>query len=543
MGKKSRDRKRKASKRASHQSSQAIKRLANPKRKRSRAATLAGKAAAAWNQLDFDDALKLFNSAHHAERGNVNVLLDLARAHLLRYDPQTAQDWFDQALRLSGRSASALLRVGESFRKIPRYDLAFPWFEEASKKADCPLDGIVDLGVVAERLHRLEIAHESVEKVLSKEAAHPEALILRSKLQRRSGDPGAAELTLRDLISRGDIRRKDAAWQARYQLGIILDREGDYDGAMEQWQAAKKLLQREARQFQVQSEGVLHETRRMLDTITAGHFKRWKDRLVDPKTIDHREIAVLTGHPRSGTTLLEQILDSHDGMISSDESTVFGDEISTPIRRRVSDRDQTFTDLIDGLGEREISAFGKTYFKFTETFIGEPIGDRLLLDKNPALTMQLPTMCAMFPGMGIILALRDPRDVVISCFMQSLYMNSISSNYLDLGATCRQYAAIMDSWLKIRDLMENRWIELRYEDLVGQPEDESRRVLKFLGLPWDPKILEFHDRARTRYVSSPTYEAVTRKIHRGAIGRWKNYEKYLEPHLETLQPYVDAFGY
>ncbi len=127
--------------------------------------------------------------------------------------------------------------------------------------------------------------------------------------------------------------------------------------------------------------------------------------------------------------------------------------------------------------------------------------------------------------------------------MQPLFMNSISYNYLDLGATCRQYAAIMDSWLKIRDLLVNDWTELRYEDLVDDAEAESRRVLAFLGLPWDPQVLEFHQRARTRYVSSPTYEAVTQKIHRGAVGRWQNYAKYLEPHLEVLQPYVEAFGY
>ena len=183
------------------------------------------------------------------------------------------------------------------------------------------------------------------------------------------------------------------------------------------------------------------------------------------------------------------------------------------------------------------------YFRYTEAFVGEPIGARLLLDKNPALTMQLPSMGAVLPGLRIVFALRDPRDVVMSCFMQPLFMNSISYNYLDLGDTCRQYACIMDSWLAYRDLTKNAWTEIRYEDLVDDAEGESRRVLDFLGLPWDAKVLEFHRRARERFVSSPTYEAVTKKIHRGSVGRWQNYEKFLEPHLEILQPYVEVFGY
>jgi len=255
-----------------------------------------------------------------------------------------------------------------------------------------------------------------------------------------------------------------------------------------------------------------------------------------------RKVAVLTGHPRSGTTLLEQILDSHDGLISSDESTIFGDDVTTPLRRRAK-AEQTFTDLLDDLTAEDIESLSGRYFDFTEIFIGEPLKGRLLLDKNPALTMQLPSMCAVLSGLKIVFAVRDPRDVVMSCFKQSLFMNSISCNYLDLGKACHQYTAIMESWLKIRDLVPNPWTEIRYEDLVGDAEGESRRILEFLGLSWDPNVLNFHERAGKRFVSSPTYEAVTKKIHKGAVGQWKNYERYLEPHLEILQPYVEAFGY
>ena len=310
---------------------------------------------------------------------------------------------------------------------------------------------------------------------------------------------------------------------------------------MEQWLAAKEVLRPLGKRFADQSESVFHETERLLETVAPEHFERWARRLSDLPS-DGRRTAVLTGHPRSGTTLLEQILDSHDDLISSDESTVFGDDVATPIRRR-AEPEQTFADLLDALSLGDVRELGERYFAFTEEFIGEPVGDRLLLDKNPALTMQLPAMGAVIPDLKILFALRDPRDVVMSCFMQSFHMNSISLNYLDLGAACRQYAVIMGAWLKIREMTTNPWTKIRYEDLVDDAERESRRVLEFLDLPWDEAVLEFHTRARQRYVSSPTYEAVTKKIHRGAVGRWRNYEKYLEPHLNGLEPFLETFGY
>jgi len=157
--------------------------------------------------------------------------------------------------------------------------------------------------------------------------------------------------------------------------------------------------------------------------------------------------------------------------------------------------------------------------------------------------MQLPAMCAIFPEMKILFPLRDPRDVVLSCFMQKLHMNSISLCYLDLKNACEQYARVMDTWLAIRPLLQNPWHEIRYEDLVENPKKETKEVFEFLNLEWSDSILNFHEHAQKKFVSSPTYNDVTKKIYKGAMGRWKNYEKYLEPHMHILEPFIKAFGY
>ena len=91
--------------------------------------------------------------------------------------------------------------------------------------------------------------------------------------------------------------------------------------------------------------------------------------------------------------------------------------------------------------------------------------------------------------------------------------------------------------------MRNPHLEVRYEEMVQDLESVSRRVLEFLGVPWDSRVLRFDEHARQKLVRSPTYADVTKPIFKGAVGRWRNYQKYLEPWLPTLEPFVKAFGY
>jgi hypothetical protein len=145
--------------------------------------------------------------------------------------------------------------------------------------------------------------------------------------------------------------------------------------------------------------------------------------------------------------------------------------------------------------------------------------------------------------MKIVFALRDPRDVVISCFMQQLPLNAVSVNYLTLEGTAKKYASTMRAWLKIRNVLRNSWIEIRYEDMVTDLEGQARKVLDFLGLEWDERVLDYHRRAQSKHVHSPTYEAVTKPIYTSSVARWRNYAEQLEPYINILQPFIDEFGY
>ena len=240
--------------------------------------------------------------------------------------------------------------------------------------------------------------------------------------------------------------------------------------------------------------------------------------------------------------MLEQVLDSHSSLVSSDEREAFARDIFPAMWRTVKTPLPT-VEALDAIPMERLAAQRARCLSYMEAALNEPIHDRVHLDKNPTLTMLIPGMLRLFPEARLLIALRDPRDVVISCFMQYLPLNPNSVCFLTLERTARRYAHDMGIWRRLREMICSPWLEIRYENTVAELEQEARRTLEFLKLPWESQVLNYRDRLKEKAVSSPTYEAVSKPIYTSAIGRWKNYQEYLEPCLEVLQPSIEAFGY
>ena len=166
------------------------------------------------------------------------------------------------------------------------------------------------------------------------------------------------------------------------------------------------------------------------------------------------------------------------------------------------------------------------------------------VDKNPHYNLTIPVMIRLFPQTRLLIALRDPRDVLLSCFLTYLPLNPVSVQFLTLSRLVERYLLDMRAWLKFRELVPCAWAEVRYEDLVANVETAVKPVIvETLGLEWKPEILDFRDQLTGKAVSSPTYHDVKQPIYTRSIGRWKNYWKHLEPAMERLEPLVREFGY
>jgi hypothetical protein len=155
----------------------------------------------------------------------------------------------------------------------------------------------------------------------------------------------------------------------------------------------------------------------------------------------------------------------------------------------------------------------------------------------------LPLMQRLFPASRFIFALRDPRDVVLSCFMQGFDLNEAMRHFLSLEETARYYAAVMGVGADAAERLGPRLHRVRYEDVVADTEGEARRLLAFLGLAWEPAVLEFQKTARSRRINTPSYSQVAEPIYTRAKERWRRYETQLAPVLPVLEPFVKRFGY
>jgi hypothetical protein len=242
-------------------------------------------------------------------------------------------------------------------------------------------------------------------------------------------------------------------------------------------------------------------------------------------------LAFLGGHPRSGTTLLEQILGAHPRIAAFDEPRAFTRVVCK------------LYEASPRVSPPRLNVIRRRYLEAIERESGGNLQGRFLLDKNPSPTARLRIWLRVFPELRVLIALRDPRDVVMSCFFQNLPLNPFNANFLSLERTARHYADLMDVWLAVRKWDRLAWTETRYEDIVANFEKEGRRVTEFLGLEWDHAQAQFYEKSSKQQMYSPTYRDASQPVYTRSVARWRAYEKHLAPILPILEPYGRELGY
>jgi tetratricopeptide (TPR) repeat protein len=501
-------------------------------------AGLVDSANEAWNTKQFGQSLEYLKRAHRLAPYEPRILLGLGRYSGLRCEFDEAQQYFEKAILATHQKTDTLVIAGEHCAFFGRHELAKNYFDRALKQSTDLPDALVPMAEIHERQQQLATATELVERALHAGRTNAKAQLARARIHRLASQLPEAETTLRSFVNspKTDPLTRVRGW---YELGLVLDRARRYDEAMTAFQHAKSISRPRAEKELAIQGNMQQRLARQGNQITADTLRQWRDSGVQGES--PYRLSVLCGHPRSGTTLLEQVLDAHPDMVSSEETMIFQNEaFSTIFKSALSDQ------MFETLGSASLEAIQKArtnYFRFTERFLGQPLGGRLLIDKNPSLTPLIPAITRIFPETRFLIALRDPRDVVLSCFMQHLPINPISATYLTLADTVNEYASVMGFWLAIKEKMAAPWLEVRYEDMVADLDTVARRTLEFLDMPWDERVLAFNQHAKGKIVRSPTYADVGKPIYKTSQGRWRNYQKYLEPHLAQLEPFVKAFGY
>jgi len=490
----------------------------------------------AWGNQDYKKGIGLIEKAVRKEPNDPSHVLKLAEACAARYDFPAAERYIEKAVKLSANHTQTLEKAGQICLGLEYVEMAFRYFRRASQKKEVSIGTLLNLVDMCIRDRRLE---EAAEFLARADHHDPRVLFQEAALRQAQGKPQEAETLFRDLLA-DPATGSSARIRALYALADILDGTGQYDAAMAAWQEAKTLYSVHAAPFKANLQHMQSRAAEMEQTITTAVLDRWRAETAQLQPA--RRIALLCGHPRSGTTLLEQVLDAHSDVISAEETRLMHDEAYLPIIRDLPEG-TAILPALDAASPKRLGQARNNYFSCVDRLLRQKIGNRLLVDKNPALNLMIPIVVRIFPETKFLVALRDPRDVVMSCFMQALPLTPVSSAYLTLESAVHQYANVMGFWLEMRPRMGDQWREVRYEEMVDDLPAVAHSVLGFLGLGYEENVLKFYEHARTKRVHSPSHADVRKPLYRTAVGRWRNYQKYLEPHLPVLERFVKEFHY
>jgi Flp pilus assembly protein TadD len=493
----------------------------------------------AWGQQDYQKSISLIERATHKEPYNHLLLLDLARAYGRRYDFPAAERYLEKAVEISKDRAHTLGEAGRVCMEFDDIGMALGYLARASQKKGVSVGSLITLADIYIRDRRLNEAAELVARAAQIDRKDPRVLFEEAVLTRLRGKVQEAESLLRDLVTNA-AAEVSVRVRASYELAGILDGQGHFDDAMTALLEAKAILRPHAGPHAATLRHMQNRAKEMERSITTSVLDRWRaeaDKLQPP-----RRIALLCGHPRSGTTLLEQVLDAHSDVTSAEETKLMHDEAYLPLIRDFPEGTSVL-EALDSVPPSLICHARENYFRCIEMFLRRKIRGRLLLDKNPALNLMIPMVVRVFPETKFLVALRDPRDVVVSCFMQALPLTHISSAYLSIEGTVNQYANVMGFWLEMRPRTGNQWKHVRYEDMVDDLPSVARSTLEFLGLGFEDNVLKFYEHARAKRVMSPSHADVKKPLYRTAVGRWRNYQKYVDPYMAGLEPFLKAFNY
>ena len=439
---------------------------------------------------------------------------------------------WERALAIEPRNVALIVQVGHQYAAWRTPELARACVVRAALADSQAIDPRISLAGLSEQQHRLADARAVVEECLAIDPRDDQARYLSAVLDRREGRIEAAEGRLRDLIQ-SDPRHPYVRYACRYELAQILDRTGRFHEAMKFLVEAKQIV-RSLTDIEVLLRSYDHAaeaSRRVSSGLPQDILTTWAKSFPAEEREPTPPLAFLGGHPRSGTTLLEQILDAHAGIAALDEPLAFG-EVLQPAFRQLPDQ-----------SVERLNYLRRIYAEALQVELDGAGAERLLLDKNPSFTASLPLWLRVFPEIRIIIALRDPRDVVLSCYFQNLLLNPTNANFLTFDRLAKHYADLMDVWLAVREWEGFAWLETRYEAVVSDLEGEGRRATSFLGRDWREEQTRSHEPSQHKQFYSPTYQDVTRPVYCSSVGRWRAYEKHLAPILPALDSYCRRFGY
>jgi len=378
-------------------------------------------------------------------------------------------------------------------------------------------------------------ARRWAEQALITAPGFPDAILSLAAAELAGGAIDRAETQLQRLIIDSRAGPSDRA-RATGLLGDVLDAAGRYNEAFDAYTTCNDALRQIHRRFAA-GTSMLAYTRTLAAAMRAMGSRRWvSDPAPETTASDARGHAFLLGFPRSGTTLLEVVLDGHPDVVSIEEHELLTDGALRFMAEPLN------LEPLARADESQLRPLRAAYWHRVK-LAGVEVAGKTFVDKHPLNTLKLPLIARLFPRARIVFAYRDPRDVVLSCFRRRFQMSAPMYELLTLEGAARFYDAVMTLAQRLDLVLPTEVRHLCYETLVGDFDAEMRDLCTFLGLEWTPAMRDFGARTRERASATPSTAQLARGLDSGGIGTWRRYGAQLAPALPLLAPWVARLGY
>ncbi len=461
-------------------------------------------------------AAEALQAALAQDAENVDAMLHLGAALVEREQVDEARAWHEKAASRAPESPTVQAALADTLRQNHDVPAAIEAYRRAVALAPDAAALRVALGSCLTVLGDFAEAEMCFHQALALDPQSVAAQAELARIGRHVGDADALRGLQAELADDQAPAHKRIA--AGLAIGTRLDRQGDYDAAFAAFAAANRLIRAD-----------LINTGERFDGTAFCHFVDWTISTFTPGVFDAvtgwgdpSDLPVfIVGMPRSGTTLVEQILASHRQVFGAGERK----DIGRIVRDLNGGGPHRPPDTWDRDAVRQAAA--------DQVALLRTLGSdaRRVTDKLPDNCLNLGQIAVLFPHARVIICRRDPRDICLSCYFQHFKDPMVwTTDQAELALRARQIDRMLTHW---RAVLPLPMLDVHYEQLVANLETESRRLVAFLGLDWDPACLDFHRTERP--VLTASVWQVRQPVYASSVGRWRHYSRHLGPLLEGLR--------
>ncbi len=400
-------------------------------------------------------------------------------------------------------------------------------------------EAVAALSAIAAREHRAADARTLAARALALQPGNFTAEMAMGRADLIDRQPEQVVTRMDLLRDRPDLDddAQIAILDLRAEALDLLDRAG---AAFADYKARNAILLKQftPRMEREVAERYVDRARRLARSLAARPRSAWSD-TPGPDEVGAKmgvRHAFLLSFPRSGTTLLEKVLSAHSQVLALEEVDLLSECAGEWL-----DSDAGL-DLLARLPAEQAAHHRARYWERAQEAAGAELGGKMLLDKLPLHTLSLPVISRLFPDAKVLFAVRDPRDVVFSAFRRRFMVNPAMFELLDLQGAADFYDAVMNLAEACRALLPNAVYEVRHEQVVQSFEPRIRSVLDFVGLDWEPGLTEFA-RNLPADPHTPSDVQLRSGLNADGLGQWRRYRNQMEPVMETLERWVQHFGY